>query len=245
MKTMKFLSGAVLILTVCFSSCRDNGYSLGKVWISIATVQNPENNNYFFFTLDDGTRMWTSATNVPDYKPKDGQRIIANYTILSDIKEGAYDHDVKLNAVYSVLTKDIFNITDATRDSIGDDPVKISDIWVGSDYLNVEFKFNGHDKVHYINLVNDSAKVYTDSMVHLEFRHNANKDTPNREQYGVASFRLKPLQKTGVDSLALVIHTHEYPSDRKEYQRIYRFTKSDTTTNKTFDNDSDFTKNIE
>jgi hypothetical protein len=225
MKT-KNLFLILVLASVLVSSCKDDdGYSLGKFWVDIATVENPNEESYFMFTLDNGDRMWTAATGIPGYHPKDGQRIIANYTILSDKSEGnSYNHDVKLNGVHQVLTKDIFDVTPETQDSIGSDRVQIDDIWIGSDYLNVEFRFNGQSKVHYINLVSDVSKQYDDGKIHLEFRHNANDDAAAFSQWSVASFRLKPLQQEGVDALTIVIHTSEYQHpDEQTYELVYHF----------------------
>ncbi|MDR3094741.1 MAG: NigD-like protein [Bacteroidales bacterium] len=228
MKTKTILLMMVLT-SVLLSSCKDDdGYSLGKYWVNIATVENPKGQNYFMFTLDNGDRMWTAATGLWGYHPKDGQRIIANYTILSDKNAGSsYNHDVRLNGVHTVLTKDIFAVTPETQDSIGNDRVRIDDIWIGSDYLNVEFRFNGQNKVHCINLVSDALKGYDDGKIHLEFRHNANDDAATYSQWSIASFRLKPLQQEGVDRLTIVIHTSEYQHpDEQTYEVVYRFAGS-------------------
>lgn len=227
MKTKILNLVLVLSLILIMWGCNeDDGYSLNKYWISIATVENPENNSAFIFELDNGTRMWTTASNFMNFRPVDGQRIIANYTILSDKAEGSsYDHDVKLNDFYKVLTKGIFNITHETEDSIGNDPIRIDDMWIGSNYLNVEFVYPGSNRIHYINLVHDSTEISADEKVHLEFRHNANNDYPAYNRWGVVSFDLRSLQSNAVaDSVNLVIYTNEYnASEEKTYEFTYKF----------------------
>ena len=164
------------MLIPLFTACNDNDpdYSLDKFVTDLVTIENPDQATTFFMRTDDSTRLWTAATNFRNYRPKDGQRIIANYTILSDKPESAtYDHDVKLNDLYEVLTQGIFNVTAATQDSIGNDNVYIEDMWIGSHFLNVEFVYPGSHKMHFINLVSDTSKVYNDGKIHLEFRHNA------------------------------------------------------------------------
>ena len=181
MKTVKFIL-ALIAGSLFVTSCSDDdGYSLDKFWVSIATVDNQAGDPYFFLKLDNGKLMWTAATNLPYYRPADGQRIVADYTILSDKPEGSgYDHDVKLNNVlHKILTKDVASITAENSDSLGYDPIQINDIWVGGDHLNVEFVFAGLSKVHYINLGQDEADSYNDGKVHLKFRHNANSDSPS------------------------------------------------------------------
>lgn len=195
-----------------FVSCHDdeNNNSLNDFHISIATVENPNLSSNFLFRLDDNSLMFASSTNIPFYIPKDGQRIIANYSIISKMATGSiFDYSVKLNDAYPVLTKSIFPITTATQDSIGNDSVLIDEMWIGSDYLNVKFIYPGFNKIHFINLVSDSSKVYTDGKIHLEFRHNANGDVPTYYKSGIVSFSLKSLKSKATDGkLNLIIHVN-------------------------------------
>lgn len=227
MKTGKFILALAAIATLFFTSCSDDdGYSLDKFWISVVTIENPSSDSYFFFDTDDGERMWTIATNLPYYRPKDGQRVVADYTILSDRPEGSgYDHDAKLNNVlYEILTKDIVDITSENTETLGNDPIQIEDIWIGGDHLNVEFVYGGLNKLHYINLGRDISGSYNDGKIHLEFRHNANGDSPSYRMWGMASFRLKPLQQNASGSVTLVIHTKEYNQpEEKTYELVYQF----------------------
>jgi len=216
------------LLLPLFVACNfeDDGYSLDNYWIDIATVENPDSSSFFYFRLDNNDLMWTAATNFHHFRPVNGQRIIANYTILSNAPASSlYNHDVKLNDVYKVLTKGIFQITPATLDSIGTDSIHVRNMWIGSDYLNVQFVYPGYDKTHFINLVSDASKVYTDGKTHLEFRHNANGDNPVYHRNGIVSFSLKSLQ-AGVssDSINLVIHVNEpnLVAD-KTFELTYKF----------------------
>jgi hypothetical protein len=212
-----------LMPLILLASCKDGeDITPNNYFVDIATVENPEAGTHFYFTLDDKTRMLTATSTIKYYRPKDGQRIVANYTILNDkAASSGYDHDVRLNDVYEVLTKGIFNITSATKDSIGNEYIHIEDMWIGSDYLNVEFDYPGGNKIHYINLVSDSSKTYTDGKIHLEFRHNSNGDYPYANMWGIASFNLKSLQKAGKNSTDIVVHTKEYYSNTTD---IYTFT---------------------
>ena len=174
--------------------------------------------------LDDKTPLRTASSAISYYRPKDGQRVILNYSILSNKPAGSeYKHDIRINDVYEVLTKGIFNITSATEDSIGNDNIHIERIWVGSDYLNVEFAYPGYNRTHYINLVSDNAKTYTDGKIHLEFRHNANSDFPNYNKWGYVSFDLKSLRQLGKNSVDLVIHTNEFNSGNQTYAITYDY----------------------
>ena len=60
-KVFVILTGLILTPLV-FNSCLsdDDDYSLGKFWISIATVE-PLDNNTYSLILDDGTKLWPAA----------------------------------------------------------------------------------------------------------------------------------------------------------------------------------------
>lgn len=214
-----------LLIVPFLASCNDDDQcSLDDYMIDIATVENPNQATNFYFTLDDGERMWTAASELKYYRPKDGQRIIANYTILAERPASStHGFDVRLNDAYEVLTKGIFNITPATQDSIGNDYISIRDMWICSDYLNVEFEYPGYNKTHFINLVSDTSKTYTDGKVHLEFRHNDNGDYPNYFRWGIVSFNLRSLQTSPNGSIGLVIHTKEFNLGEETYNLTYKF----------------------
>ena len=224
MKKLLFLLVAPALLLI--GGCNDDDdYSLGDLWRSIATVENPNQENYFFFRTDGGLRMWTGANDLRNYYPKDGQRIIAFYTIISDRSSGSnYDHDVIFRGVYEILTKDIVEITEENNEKLGNDPIQVKEIRVGSDYLNVEFMVDGQNKKHAINLGRDASKEYNDGKIHLELRHNANGDDPSRELSGMASFNLAPLQVEGEKSLTLVIHSLPSEGGEEKTQEVtYNF----------------------
>jgi len=228
MRTIRIASiflATTLLFTACFD---DDGYSLDKFWVDIATVENPDEKPAFFLRLDDNTMLWTAASNFANYRPNHGQRVVANYTILWDKKAtGLYDYDVKLNDVYEVLTKGIFYITPQTQDSIGNDSIQVKNMWIGSKFLNVEFVFPGFEKIHFINLVKDTTRTYTDGKVHLEFRHNANNDPGIYNRWGLVSFDISSLRRNDADSVQLVVHVN-VPNQiaHKKYELTYRYKRS-------------------
>jgi hypothetical protein len=224
---MKQLFIGILLLFLVIS-CNDDVNSNENNRIDIATVENPTLSTTFNFRLDDGSLMYTNTAGLLNYKPIDGQRIIANYSFIetNSAASSTIKNNVKLNDVYEILTKGIFKIKPAQQDSIGNDQIEIKNIWIGSDYLNVEFVYLGYNKNHFINLVSDDSKTYTDNKVHLEFRHNANSDYPSNSNWGMASFDLRLLKANHnpTDSVKLIIHTKEYASTvDKTYPLTYKF----------------------
>ena len=216
----------LLVFPLLFTSCDDNdGYSLDKFWVSMATVENPNNSHSFYLRLDNGDKLWTAATSLHSYRPKTGQRILADYTILSDRPDSVgYKHDVKLNNAYNILTKSVFDITPATQDSIGNDPIGIRDMWIGGGFLNVRFYFEANNKRHFINLVRDSSNVYDDDSIHLEFRHNAYNDEKKYRAGGWASFDLKPLLAdlpTQTEKVNFTIHVKGLDGNDKTHELVF------------------------
>lgn len=227
-KILKQFVFFVVLSTLLIGCSNRDGFSLDNYRIDIATIENPQKNPEFFMRLDNNSLLWTAASNFSNYRPKDGQRVIANYSVLFDKRAtGKYDYDVKLNDVYEVLTKGIFEITPEKQDSIGNDSVYVSKMWIGNKFLNVEFYYYGQNKIHYINLVSDTAKTYPgDGKVHLEFRHNANNDASIIKRVGVVSFDISSLQTDTSDSVALVIHVNK-PNQVEEqlFNLTYRYNK--------------------
>ena len=149
MKTLRafLLVIGIALVSLTLPSCLDDddSYSLGDIWIAVATVV-PEGNNVYYLRLDDGDKLWPAATNYPNYQPKPNQRALVNFTILADSTQsnlGGFSHYVKVNAIHNILTKSIAKNEGAANDSIyGTDPVSIyeNNMWIGDGYLNIYFE---------------------------------------------------------------------------------------------------------
>lgn len=87
MKTLRafLLVIGIALVSLTLPSCLDDddSYSLGDIWIAVATVV-PEGNNVYYLRLDNGDKLWPAATNYPNYQPKPNQRALVNFTILAD-----------------------------------------------------------------------------------------------------------------------------------------------------------------
>ena len=101
--------------------------------------------------------LWPAATAIPFYKPIDGQRVITYFNPLYDNYEG-YDHAVKVEHNYNVLTKQVEDLTAENESEFGNDPVWVNKdmMWIGGGYLNVIFRQNLPVKEkHLVSLVRD------------------------------------------------------------------------------------------
>ena len=213
----------IAVLTVASCNKKDE-HSLGEFHIDIATVI-PVGERGYLLMLDNGKQLWPAATDV-FYLPTENRRVFVNYTTLSD-EQGGYDHYVKVNDIWDILTKKIIEQTPQNVDSIGDDPVTINDAWVGNDYLNIDFMFNyGGVRPHAINLVIDSLHPdVTPDTLELEFRHNAYGSLSPRLYEGFVCFDLKPLQRTDTDSVQLTIKAKE-GNGAKIFNVVYRYNQA-------------------
>ncbi|MBK5719512.1 NigD-like N-terminal domain-containing protein [Dysgonomonas sp. Marseille-P4677] len=232
-KYIKLFSALTLfaVLTVGLASCLDDdGYSLGKSWRSLVTVNKIDDKTYDF-TLDNGAKLWVAAPIGLNLKPK-YDRAIIDYTILSD-KQGNYDHYIKLNDFYDVLTKDVIYISpddEVKQDSIGHDPIKVRSIWEGGGYLNINFEYNmGEVSQHMVNLVSDASDLaVNDEIVSLEFRHNKNDDPERYKAQGYVSFDLAPYKIEGRDKVKFKINVKDFDGETKVYDIEYKYTEKDT-----------------
>jgi len=206
---------ATLIISVSslFTACDNDGYSLDKFWVSFATVKTISDNSYYL-QLDNGETLWPAAQGF-HYSPTNNERVLANYTILSDEQDG-YDHFVRVNSLSKILTKGIIDLTTNNQDSIGNDKVVIEDIWYSGEYLNVIFGYNtSNGFIHYINLVNNTTVEHPeDGKVHLEFRHNKNNAPETYGARGVVSFKLDKIISDEDEEVKISVKANEFKGEK-------------------------------
>jgi hypothetical protein len=220
MKSLNALIASVGILasSLFISSCDNDGYSLGDFAVNIATV-NPGDGNAYSLTLDDGTTLWPASQNF-FYKPKENQRALINYTPLQDNYEG-YDLAVKVNDIVNVLTKNPTVLNTATADSLGNDPIRINDYWIGDGYLNVYFSIGitpyGNTK-HFINLAKNELNGKEN---YYNLLHNAYNDGGTYRGNGYVSFNLDALKVEGETNVVFTIAVNTGENEMKEYAINY------------------------
>ncbi len=218
MKTLNFfwMMMGVVLATLPFQSCLDDdGYSPGDFWVSIATVESEESSSSHYFKLDDGTTLWPAAGYYLGHNLENRQRIILNYTILSDSLSG-YSHYVKVNDIDIVLTKPIAADKFAANDSIyGTDPVEIKQMWIGSGFLNILFAANyGGQVKHFVNLVKNEQDEMPAGSYKLEFRHNAYNDPALSSATGPVCFDLGSLTAGSMEVIKFTLAVKTFEGDK-------------------------------
>ena len=198
MKKLRFYSVvftfALLIIPMLQSCLNDDDENRGTRF-TIGTIEVIGEKEYFF-NLDDGDKMYPSDTTyIHNYTVENNQRVFIHFLPLEEDIPG-YDYNVKLIQLENILTKDIIPLTEETADSIGNDRINATSLWITGNYLNIEHQFfhrNNPDKKHMLNLVINEASTGENDKpdyVNLEFRHNAYNDSQLTLGTGLASFKL-------------------------------------------------------
>lgn len=176
-----------LVAFPMLNSCNDDDdYYL----VGLATV-NVVSGNTYYLEIDNGKKLWPAETDVPWYEAIDGKRVIAYFTPLDGGREG-YDAAVRVVFLRSVLTKQVEELTADNEEMYGNDAVSVYDMWIGGDYLNVEFSYYmSGAEAHRVSLVvNTTEEQPEDGYMHLEYRYNDQDDVSSYRRMGLVSFFL-------------------------------------------------------
>lgn len=211
MKNYLLFPIVAIVISFTTFSCDDS--NSGDYLFDIATVEIQDDGT-FALVLDNGVRLWPEASDVR-YIGKNRQRVFVNYTVLSE-KYNGENYSIKINDIWDILTKTLINLTTQNADSIGNDPVKVRSMWIGNDFLNVDFFFNyGGIRPHAINLVkNTLTPPPDDEKIHLEFRHNSYQSPSTRLYEGFVCFDLKSLRVNTADSVQLSIKVKDWDGEK-------------------------------
>jgi len=204
----KYLKIAVILIVILTVSCEKNDdyYSLGDIWISLGFIDQSQSDGSFTIQLDNGDTLYPVANDVPYFNTKDSMRVMANFTILDEVDESENRFYVKINNLYNILYKEIIPLTYENSDSLGNDPVKISDIWISNNILNIEFYYTGGEKIHSINLAySEESLTEQNQPIELDFRHNAYNDNGKYNLQGLVSFNLNKLKQSIHDTISIEV----------------------------------------
>ncbi|HPE75725.1 MAG TPA: NigD-like C-terminal domain-containing protein [Draconibacterium sp.] len=219
-----------------FSGCLDDdGYSLGDVWVGFGVIESTDT---YKIVMDDGEILYPVAFggyvpwNENDYsgeshKVEAGDRLMLNFTILDDKLNDAGEitaYYVKVNSAKKVLTKSVLDLTEANKDSIGNDPVIVQETWIANGLLNFQLKYWGRNQTHFINLVKQPGELTADDQpFQLELRHNNNDDSEDIPYTAFVSFHLDSLKVAGLDSVRYTVTCTDYDGKPFEFNGVYKY----------------------
>ncbi len=177
--------------------------------LAMATVMRNESRNYYLEMDNNKKILLKDSTVIQYYKSKEHDRILASLCLLNE-QEPGYDYVAKMYDLYKVLVKPILTLTPEMADSIGNDKIDLTEMWVSKQYINIQFRYlaSGAGIQHMINLAYvPSAGPLVDEhgYVCLEFFHNRMEDTPVKFNKGIASF---PLDIPGLDYKGIKIRVN-------------------------------------
>lgn len=240
----KYLVGVLIGFLFVFAGCIDeDGYSLSNMWVGFGILQETGSDPAEYkIIMDNGDVLVPIASNY--YHPwyyygeddshsimENGDRVLINYTVLGDDTNDAgeiVEYFIKVNSVKKILMKGILDITHDNRDSIGNDPVIVTDCWMTDSLLNFKIKYWGLNEIHFINLVKQPGVLSESSQpIELELRHNKNGDSEDIPFAAYVSFQLSELEIAGLDSVQFIVTSTDYDGDVFDYEGVYSYGEYD------------------
>jgi hypothetical protein len=151
---------------------------------------------------------------------KDNDRVFMYFSFNDGPLPAGIDHLIDIYSIEKVPVKPVFSMIYDKEDSIGNDPLNVSAIWVAKDFMNVNFLFYGGTKTHLINMIRYPDLIISDT-IDLELRHNNQDDNASSYLAGFMSFDLTSLQVEGKDSVTLCVKAKEY--DNRIFEKCYTY----------------------
>ena len=215
MKKLNLLLGtACFFLTgLFFTACDTNDY-FPEGYSDIVTV-DPVAPNQYILRHDNGTEFYP-VSGCPVEK-EERFRAIAWYMPVGDSIKG-HPHPILVYQITPILTKAPTVLTLETRDSLGTDPIRIIDYYIGDDYLNIQFALGSSPgSVHFLNLAKNDTIGKPD---YYELTHNGFKMDGPLSTWFVA-FDLREIRQTHECPYEFTVKACDKDGLSKEFQIRY------------------------
>lgn len=228
----------ILLLSVmpALQSCLDDNND--NPLFTVGTIKTlSENKGDFYVLLDEDSKLFPGdVSNLQNYEAVDGQRAFVFFDELPEEMPG-YEYNAKIRWIEDILTKDIYFMPAEKEDSIGDDKINITQMWLTrKDYLNIECQFmhsENPNRKHMLSLVVNESLTDENNQpgyVSLEFRHNANEDTQLVPGSAIVSYKLDNIAHLLEGKEGLNIRVNTIYENEKFYQVKFKDTTTDATT---------------
>lgn len=169
---------------------------------------------------DNSTRLLVENSSSLPATVKDDDRVFLYFSLNDGPVPAGIDHLIDIYSIEKVPVKPVFEMITYAEDSIGNDPLDVSGLWVAKDFMNLNFLFYGGTKTHLINLVKYPGELSSDT-IDLEIRHNDQDDNGSSYLAGFMSFDISSLQVEGKDSVTLCLKAKEY--DNRIFEKCYTY----------------------
>ncbi|MGL5273475.1 MAG: hypothetical protein ACRC8J_08355, partial [Phocaeicola sp.] len=194
-KLKSILLASCIVTTVSLSSCLNDNENityfteLGTVRVTSKEASLPVVEGDIY-----GKSTITNKSILSHYDADSiGQRIMYTFSEDKTTQDVSTDQVIRIYELYRVLTKPMDTLSEDEEDVYGTDKVNIIGSYVSEEHLNIQFQVFANDRTikHRISLV-DTKGAYIDEkgFIHLEFRHNAEKDTQRELNWGFVSYTL-------------------------------------------------------
>lgn len=219
MRNLIFVS---LILMAALVACDEDNEEV--IYINAGTIEKTDVSDFDIIVNLDNGKTLNPIKIYDNNNVENGDRVLVEYSIIKKTDDTTYD--VNIYDINDILTKNIIQLTEKNKDSIGNDPVysHTDGIWISNKHLNIVFDYYGYTETHFINLVRPIGETHNnkDQLI-LEFRHNANNDYPYHLLRGIVSFALDSLRVNDEDSVDFIVRVKNYSDMDFEWEGTYTF----------------------
>jgi len=207
-----------------FTSCLDDDDDSTPQYMELGVTEYGPGNEKLVFTDSESTLQLRDYP--AGFEFTDSVRVLMTYSVIETGGEDyIYDYMVDAFSIQEVVVKNIIELNEENRDTIGTDPLYINNIWISGGYLNVDFSFDGYDGVHYINVVKDpEEQTGEETEIYLQVRHDGRGDESINRYVGLMSFNLEPLRVEGTNKVTLIFEEQEFydsPYEKIEIEYEY------------------------
>lgn len=238
-RIVKYLS-VLVSLTLVLSACDNYDDLEYSRWVGYGMVVMDEGDDdddfqgtdkYFTIMMDGGYVLKVVNYHSSTIKVRNEDRVYANFAKLEEFKldsNGDLSCPVQLFDIVKISSKDYIKQSDVDKEEgldelLGSDPIKVTDVWFGGKYLNLQFTYpvdrTTPQTTHTINLLYYDVEPSADGVLNLYIRHNAFTDVPTSstiKNYGtgkkLVSFDIASLIPEGHESVKVRVHWRQYGS---------------------------------
>ena len=214
---------AVGILAGCSDDDSSNEPLYGDFGIAFKDEAQPLG---YVVKLDDGDHIIPISPSYLTNDWEDSSRVLVYFEVEQQVADigGSDTYEVNVVEWKDILMKDIFNISPATEDSIGNDPIVVKRMWVTDNLLNFELVYYGNNATHMVNLVKQPGEITSAELpIELEIRHNKFNDQELFQYSAYVSFDLTPLEIAGQDSVEFKVSGTNYHANNYSYNGVYNY----------------------
>lgn len=218
-KISRYALWVVIGVSMLLTSC---GKEEGRYYMSVSYGNIVGSTESFQIVTDEGATLNIVENNASGVEVEDGQRVMANYTILEKVESG---YNVRLNLLYNILTKSpvyLSQMTPEEQNELGNDPVNVLSMVFGGKYLNAKVEVWRKDPslAHFINLVVDEQRS-DDQTVYLTWRHNAYEDPTSLPVAQRVSFDLSKLVPEGKQQINVCVEWTDYQGVKRQDSGVF------------------------